>query len=345
MRVLVVGHQGFDTVSRSTADALRDLGHRVETFSPELASSPWPLNQFRYGREAWSIALRAAIREDRGRIQRRLLDLASSFHPHWVLIVPITVILPRTIDLLKRSGAVVTGWFQDSMVNFGRGDFFEADYDGLFFQDQWVVDRLALWTGDSRIKYLPQCCDPKLHKPVIISDEDVSKYRCDLATYGNLYPYRARVLSTLDDFNLRIYGSRQGWEKTGLLRSHAGFPVYGVEKCKAMRAAKIIINTNHYSEIAGVNKRTYEVAGMGAFQLTDAPGLREMFDDSQVVSYEGAKDLRAKVLYFLSRSHEELGAYSASAQKRAHAEHTYTARMKLLINSVSSLQSLQESPN
>jgi spore maturation protein CgeB len=105
-----------------------------------------------------------------------------------------------------------------------------------------------------------------------------------------------------------------------------GVYVSGPEKCKAMLAAKIVLNQNHYAEIAGTNKRTFEVASIGAFQLTDTPALRDVFDpESEVAFFETQKQMLERIDEFLAQPERRL-AMAARAQVRAHAEHTYEHR-------------------
>ncbi len=331
MRVLVAGGNAFDSVGSSSASALRKIGHTVDIFDFADAAAPWPLNRSRATIEAWSILLKATVRETRGSMQRRLLQQVSRFHPDWVVIIPVNLVLPSTIaEIKKNTGARVSGWFQDSMVNFGRADFLAGDWDALCFQDRWLVERLARALDNTRIEYLPQACDPDLHRPVDLSDEERLRFGCDLATYGNLYVYRALMFSDLWDLDLRIYGALQGWETEKIRRHYAGYPVFGINKAKAMTAAKIALNSNHYSEVAGVNKRTFEVAAIGAFQLCDAPGLREMFDEHEVASFSGRTDLRRKVEYYLPRESERQ-QMAKNASERARRDHTYQKRLERLM--------------
>jgi spore maturation protein CgeB len=104
------------------------------------------------------------------------------------------------------------------------------------------------------------------------------------------------------------------------------------------RSASIALNNQHPSEICGVNKRTFEIAAAGGFQLVShRPGLDELFDDGrELVSYEGLDDLREKIRYYLV--HDQLRQQIARAgQERVLAEHTYARRLHLLLDTVNGL--------
>jgi spore maturation protein CgeB len=101
-----------------------------------------------------------------------------------------------------------------------------------------------------------------------------------------------------------------------------------------MLAAKIALNPNHYAEIQGTNKRTFELAAVGAFQLTDTPALSDVFDpETEVASYGNVDDLLDKLDYYLARP--ELRAQMADrAHARAHASHTYEHRWVAMLETI-----------
>jgi spore maturation protein CgeB len=116
------------------------------------------------------------------------------------------------------------------------------------------------------------------------------------------------------------------WVEHPTTRHFTGRYVSGPEKCKAMLAAKVVLNQNHYAEIAGTNKRTFEVAAIGAFQLTDTPAIRDVFDPTTEVAYfESQKEMLERIDHFLAQP-ELRNAMAAKAQTRAHAQHTYEHR-------------------
>ncbi len=101
-----------------------------------------------------------------------------------------------------------------------------------------------------------------------------------------------------------------------------------------MLAAKIVLNQNHYAEIFGTNKRTFEVAAIGAFQLTDTPALRDVFDpDSEVATFGSREDLLEKIDYYLARPELRL-EMAERAARRAHADHTYEHRWTAMLETL-----------
>nr|WP_272505738.1 glycosyltransferase [Salinibacter ruber] len=107
------------------------------------------------------------------------------------------------------------------------------------------------------------------------------------------------------------------------------------EKAKAFRGAKVVVNNQHPGEVWGVNKRTFEAAGIGGFQLvTWRPGLEQLFSvGEELVAYRGISDLKDKIDYYLERD-EERTEIAKRARERALRDHTYEQRLSLMMDTI-----------
>jgi spore maturation protein CgeB len=338
MKILLVGSDSLDTTVDSLYRLLRQQ-HEVSIFDPHKhLGLPKALSgQQSLVTTAWTYFLRGLIREPFRIANQRLIQVIRRYLPDLVLIIPIQLVLPKTIQQIKTdSDAIVVGWFMDAVSNFERGYFMLADYDALFFVDPYIVNVLREKTGNNRVDFLPICCDPMLHKPVNLTPSEQEYYACDLTLAGNLYSYRVALLDQFQDYNMKIWGCRHNWLVHRLNKKHTDRAVFGLEKSKAMRAAKIVLNNNHYANIQGVNKRTFEVAGCGAFQLTDAPGLADVFKPGvEIVTFDTKQDLKDKVDHYLAHP-DERKEIAKRAQRRAHAEHTYAHRWQKMLEILAS---------
>ena len=331
-RVLLVGQAPFDSVIDSYRRALSPhyelrhvdpfsvLGGAENRFGPLFAARVNNGVQF---------LMRALTREPLALAEPKLMRVAREFAPDIVLVTCQESLRPKVVAGLRggRPGCKVIGVFSDAIVNFGRGYFFAADYDALFFKEHYIVDKMRVKLGSKHVHYLPQACDRVLHRKLPLSDVDRATYGCDITLAGNLHPWRAEMLRPLVGRDLKIWGPPPpAWLDHPINAHCTGRYVAGDEKCKAMLASRIVLNQNHYSEIAGTNKRTLEVAAIGAFQLTDTPALRDVFDpDTEVASFTTDRDMVEKLDHFLKRP--ELCAEMAErARVRAHAQHTYEHR-------------------
>jgi spore maturation protein CgeB len=255
--------------------------------------------------------------------------VAREFAPDLALVTCIESLRPQVVGGLRAGNArcKVFGVFSDHIANFGRGYFFAADYDALFFKDRYIVDKLRAKLGWSHVYYLPQACDRVLHVTVPLTPQDHERYGCDISLAGNPYLFRNESLRPLVGRDMKIWGPPPPrWVDHPATRHFTGRYVSGPEKCKAMLAAKVVLNQNHYAEIAGTNKRTFEVAAIGAFQLTDTPAIRDVFDpETEVACFETQREMVERVDHYL-RVPEVRRTMAARAHARAHAEHTYEHR-------------------
>lgn len=339
MRVLVIGPSWVDSSEMGCVRGLRALGHEAEVCDlREHLGVPWPLRRYGAAYKLAEALLRATVREPFHFAQRRLLERAADYGADLVLVVQLLWVLPETVERLRARGIRCVGWFPDAFTSFGRGQFLLAPWDALFFQDSFIVERLRTVLSAPNIFHLPQCCDPDYHRPVPLTDADRARYGADVATFGNYYPYRVRLLEPLLDgtLDVKLWGARPPrWLRHRARQFWAGRVVLGEEKCRAMLACRIALNTNHYAGIGDVNKRTFELAGIGAFQLTDErPALRRYFEPGrEVATFSGCADLRDKVEYYLARPAER-AEMAQRAHERAHREHTFARRLEVLLRTV-----------
>jgi spore maturation protein CgeB len=310
------------------------MGHQVEGFNPQ-----------EYPR-----ALAAVARTERGyRLARRVLTpffgdrwpfpasalvrKVREVNPDMILIIALYEVSPEVIQSIKRvSRAKIVGWFQDHVVNFGRHRFLLADYDALCFKDPFIVEKLRDYAGLDHVYYLPEAFEPSCCYPLEITDDDRARYGCDVATYGNVYPYRSVLLRHLSDMDFRLYGHRPPLAADDpLLKSWYGSFVFGEEKIRAVLSAKVVLNSSHFGEVRSVNARLFEVAGIGGFQVTDAPGTAEFFEpDREIAVFRGPRQMREVIEYYLQHE-DERHSMARRAHERAMREHTLDRRLQRLI--------------
>jgi spore maturation protein CgeB len=332
MRIFVVGTGQIDSAAMSCEVALRSLGHEVVLFDPD--AYPRPVAAFRntYLAKAYvNTALQLAGVYQR-LFERSLLSEIARFQPEVVLVIPIFSVGIEAVARLKRDGVKVAGWFQDAVSNMGSHKFLLADYDGLFFKDPYIVDRLRDGAGLEHVHYLPEACEPATHHSLPLTAADRARYGCELAVYGNLYAYRARLLEYVLDYDLNIYGHKPSrWMTPALVARWRGYPVFREEKIRAVLAAKICLSTSHYAEVRSANARIFEIAGIGGFQVADAPGVPEFFQPgTEIVTFKGPREMREVIQHYLAHP-DERAEIARRGQARAHRDHTFAKRLRQLL--------------
>lgn len=241
---------------------------------------------------------------------------------------------PQVIRLLRdASGAKLVCWFTDAMSNFYRSYLVAGSYDAVFIKEPSLIPLLRNKL-ELNAHYLPEACNPLWHDAVHLTEQDRSEFGCDLAAQGNLHYYRARMLEPFSSYNLRIWGPPcAAWIDSRCRENHQGRCLAEHTKAKALRAAKIVLNTMFYTEVEGVNNTLFEAAGCGAFQIADwKPALPALFEpESEIVTFRTRAELKDKIEYYLSHP-EERDRIAQRAHDRAHRDHTYELRLRTLLS-------------
>ena len=272
MNVLVIGKFYSEGFALHISETLESMGHKVGRFEPGFKGFAEKNSKLIY-----------RINQVRGNIYTSMDSIPKIRNLHmkelWetvaqgsyaLVIVCHDFLWPEEVQRLKKlSNAKIAMWFPDHLANFGKGYFMNAPYDGLFFKDPYIVKILAD-VLKSPVYYLPECFNPAKHS-LWPSEVIEPAYHCDITTAGNSHSWRVAFYDHLSSYNVKLWGGPAPlWMPNGALaKMHQGARVLNHEKAKAFLGAKIVVNNLHYGEVWGLNVRTFEAAGIGAFQMVD----------------------------------------------------------------------------
>jgi len=329
MKIVVVGPQFPDSFARNIVVTLEHMGHQVINVSTSRAYH----HQNRWMHAFWKY-LPLAFHSLENAAHKQLIRTVATFQPKLVLLTH--ALPPEVIEAIRGDAdSKIVCWFTDSIANFYRAYLIAGSYDALFLKEPFLLpllrDKLGL-----NAHYLPEACNPLWHTAATVTDNDQREFGCDLAAIGSLHYYRARMLEPFAAYDLKVWGSSApSWLKSPVKARYQGRFVAEGSKAKAFRAAKIVLNTMHYTEIDGVNCTLFEAAGCGAFQIADwKPTLRTLFaPESEVVTFRTRAELKEKVDYYLAHP-EQREAIAGRAYRRAHRQHTYEHRLEALLSLV-----------
>lgn len=332
MQILLVAATGIRTSDAPflLADALRRSGASVEFLPvddglPALAYVGWSRRRHRDGvYRTW--------------FQTRVRGLARRLRPDLVLIYGSNWSLdPETIEYLRRRiGCQVVLWEVNQRL-FGDSQARCLPlYDHVFCIDSYYVPVLRSG-GLTCAEYLAAAADPREHRPLTLSAEELERHRADLAFVGSYHPRRAEILAGFGDANLRIRIYGRGWEQAG--SPVAGWvsdePVYGRKKSVLYCASRLSFHERGPHMISGENFRVFEVgACAGVTVARPNPGLLSCFEpDEEVLVYEDPAELPGLAEGWLKDpvGLEEIGR---AARRRVLAEHTYDHRARAICEHV-----------
>lgn len=341
MNVLIIGKFSPDQFGFHIADTLKDMGHNVIEFDPTLK---YKYSKTTLGRRLHqlnhlivnNLVSTQYFRNKRKKKLEKILiknkiDLTISTHDF---------LYQDEVDFIKSKTKVpIAMWFPDSVAGFQKGFFFISDYDFLFFKDQYIVKILKENYNKKNVHYLPECCNPKYHKSVVLSEYDIQKFGCDITTYGSPHNPRSLFFSQLinKNYKIKIWGHQPPiWLNDNKIKSlYMGEYIYNESKAKSVLAAKINLNTLHPTEINSLNARAFEIAGIGGFQMIHwRAGLKDLFEDGkELVSFNNFDELIEKINFYLNNPDERKRIASAG-QIRAYKDHTYQKRLTTIIEVV-----------
>lgn len=330
LRVLVIGASfAPDSMESHVVDGLRSLGAVAE-----YATTALRIDALGTAANAVLYKVTHALWREPERItERGLLNQAMHFAPDLILVLQGNHLSPKTVvELRRRLKVPIVCWCQDHLGVFGRQYLLGSEYDVLFLKDRYTQELFSRMIRTMPFVYLPEACNPRVHRPLQLTADDHRRFGCDVMIYGSIYYYRQAILQQLGAFDLKIWGSAAGWFVNRLRERRAGGEVFLDDKVRAVRAARIALNPLHYGEVNALNARTFELAGCGAFQLvTHKPVLSEHFTPgAEVEAFQSVDELVEKLRHYLDHP-EQAAEIALNGQRRAHRDHTFAARMREIV--------------
>ncbi|MDD3265788.1 MAG: glycosyltransferase [Burkholderiales bacterium] len=335
--ILVIGTFETEDFGLHIAETLQAMQYKVIKHSTEylpLYSGNKLVNIFNKGIRTIS-GFANQVSFYRQKRTKKLINVVSQ-HNLTYIICAHDLLMPDEVRQIKEiTNAKICLWFPDTLANFNKAFFMNCDYDAIFFKDPFIIQAM-FGVLNTPLYYMPECFNPARHKLSGNSSID-AKYNCDITTAGNAHSWRVAYYNHLVDYDVKIWGPQPPlWmPKKKLFGKFQCKLVHNEEKAKAFLGAKIVLNNLYFGEVIGVNVRTFEAAGIGAFQMVDwRSGLAQLFKDGEeIVSYKSLSEMHQKIKYYLE--HPELREKIATAGKaRAYLEHTYEHRLNLIIKTL-----------
>ena len=265
--------------------------------------------------------------------RNRLLEKVSSFKPDVVLgIAQSPLNNMEMLAELKKMGIALCYWFVEDCKIFDYWRKYAPCFDHFF-----MIQKEPYWSelrqmGYRNFHYLPTAFDPSMKSPHGKTEKAIN-----VSFMGAPYPNRVHFFNQLHRPDFQIYG--EGWDV-----GHNPSVVGGQRRISPAEARRIyersIVNLNLHSssnpasfaEGDFVNPRTFELAGLGAFQLTDFRDLLPLHFDlrEELVALRTWKDMKIAIEYFL-KHREKRDRFAKKARERVLEEHTYAHRAREIV--------------
>jgi spore maturation protein CgeB len=246
-------------------------------------------------------------------------------------------VTPKVLNELRGRGVVTILWFMEDYLRFTYWQQFASSYDFIFcIQKGECIDALK-GAGVGEVHYLPVGCDPTIHRPVSLTDEEKKRWGSPVSFVGAGYHNRQQSFASLSHLPFKIWGTEWPEGKPfDKLVQEKGRRLTPEEYMKIFQASDINLNLHSSTEKDGVdpsgdfvNPRTFELAAAGAFQLCDHRSLLpDLFEpDREIIIYRSIAELKEKIEFYSSNKAER-EMVVRRGQQRALKEHTYAHRLR-----------------
>ena len=208
-------------------------------------------------------------------------------------------------------------------------------YDHIFSHDPFYVNEMKK-KGAKNVSYLPLATDPGQYRNIEVSEEEQSQYDFDVCFVGAPFHNRIKILDSLCEFKLGVFGDGWGiWHRLKFRK----IPEYykgkasGEKVLKLYKSSKIVLNIHGPEAKEGVNTRTFDIPMCGAFELTDyKPEMDKLFKPGEeIVYYKNIDELKSLVRFYLNNP-EKRKVIIAKGKERVLNSHTWNHRMQEVVN-------------
>lgn len=265
---------------------------------------------------------------------QRIAREAMSFQPEVIIgMAQSPLNNAKLLAALKRAGIRVCYWLVEDSTVFTYWKEMAAHFDHYFvIQKEPFLGQLKA-AGCRNAHYLPVAFDDQ--PPGALAQ---SAPAIPVSFVGAPYPNRVRYLSEIAGPELQIFG--EGWSKHPNPSVAVGERRLREEECREIYL-RSQVNLNLHSSVQPdgfgqgdfVNPRTFDIAGLGRFQIVDQRQLLPLHFDprTEVPAFATWSAFKDAAKYFVQHESER-NALAANAQRRVLAEHTYAHRAQEILN-------------
>ena len=269
-----------------------------------------------------------------------VLLLAHKITPDLVFTDQAFLLFPDTISKLKSVCKYVVNYTTEYLA------FHEQMYKHFFkavkFYDFHIITNslnvpILEKKGVKKIIRTEFCYDPGVHCPLSLTENDLEKYKSEVAFIGHWEPSTEKIISYLLQNNVPVRVWGPFWVRAkSLPNKKTVFPLYEIDYVKAISASKICLcilsKQNHNQSTI----RTFEIPAIGSFMLAERTGEhKSYFEEGKEAEYFSTLDeLIEKIKYYL-KNEEERKLIAARGRNRCITSgYTYQDRLRKILSEI-----------
>lgn len=260
-------------------------------------------------------------------LSTRLERAFNAIRPRLVLTAGNSPLRQELVQPLRTGGAAQwVHWFYED----GSAADLVPDASGVA-DHVFVADRETAAEQTRRlgrpVHFLAAAADPSFHRPLRAREP----YRANVTFVGSMTPHRERVLESLVEFGLGLWGP--GWKRSRLREYCRGELISAEDAVRAWAGATVAVNVHREHDASGAcNRRLFEIAAVGTPQVTDRrAGLSALYrPGEELLVYRDTGELPSLVRALLPDAPRR-EALAAAARRTTLHQHTYMHRMREML--------------
>jgi spore maturation protein CgeB len=273
------------------------------------------------------------------KLQTRLLEEVLLFNPtHIIGLAQSPLNNVEVLDSFRKSGIRLSYWFLEDYRVFQYWRKIAPKFDNFFTIQKSRIFKELKDLGCDNGYYLAAAFDD-LPSSIEASDKSIDAAPL-LSFVGAPYRNRINMFNDLKLPGLEIYG--EGWNGLNTAVKIGDRRITPSERRHIYVNSKINLNLHSSSHGEGdwngdfVNPRTFEIAGLGGFQLTDTRELLPLHFDlkNEIPVFESPSSMLDAIKYYMSHDSER-NEMATNARARVLKEHTYRHRAMEILSLVS----------
>lgn len=334
MKILMVGHEDGVNLESSYSRAFQSLGHEVEIFALESHIQSY----IRLGKVGRLIQRFNPIETWVRKGNRELVTFVLGGEVDLLVVIGSAPVHVGALAQIRAATSTYAAWiWPDTLVNLAEQSPATIPLYQTIFSYSSEAAKVFESMGASVI-WLPLAGDPELHFPGDLNEDEIKKYKADITFIGGWRPEREAALSSLSNYDLKIWGPEWGRRcTTEKVRSlWQGRALLGSDFAKAIAASRINLNIIDPINFPAANMRFFEILAAGGLQVSSTcPEMESVFVNGEhLFYYRSEKDLPAQIDQLL-RDEELCRRVAKRGHELLMSAHTYTHRARAICDVVS----------
>jgi spore maturation protein CgeB len=244
-----------------------------------------------------------------------LLQEVNRFNPDIVWIDGGFLVNQETIIELKKLNITVIHYTPDSILAPGMSNLcFRKAIKEYNYVVTTKTQDLNLYKKNKakNIIFSQQGYDPKIHKQMHLTKDDLRKFSSDVVFIGHCMKCRLEQIEHLNrelNIDIKIFGT--GWDNKDIsqdTKSCFHGPAIDLNYAKAISGSKICLGLLNHEAKDEITTRSFEIPGCGGFLLAERTKQHlEVFKENIDAAYFSSKEeLVEKVKYYLENKDERM---------------------------------------